>query len=54
MNKIINKFLLTRDKLLPEFYSKQPEFTDGACGSFAKHRERIQKFRETVNFKYFL
>ena len=41
MNKIISKFLLARDKLMPELHLKQPRFT--------KHRERIQKFRETGN-----
>ena len=39
MNKIINKFLLTRDKFMSEL--KQPGFTYSACGPFTKHRERI-------------
>ena len=51
MNKIINKFLLTGDKFMPELHLKQPGFT-GACRSFTKHRERIQKFRETGNLKH--
>ena len=42
MNKIINKFLLTGDKFMLEFYLKQPRFTYSACGPFTKHRERIQ------------
>ena len=45
MNKIINKFLLTGDKFMPGF-------TYSACGLFTKHRERIQKFRETGNLKH--
>ena len=52
MNKIINKFLLTGDKFMPELHLKQPGFTYSACGTFTKHRERIQKFRETGNFKH--
>ena len=52
MNKIINKFLLTTDKFMPELYLKQPGFTYSACGPFTKHRERIQKFRERENLKY--
>ena len=48
MNNIINKFLLTRDKFIPEL----PGFTYSACGPFTKHRERIQKFRETDNLKH--
>ena len=49
MNKIINKFLLTRDKFMTELHLKKPGFTCSACGSFTKHRERIQKFKETGN-----
>ena len=45
MNKIINKFLLTGDKVMPGF-------TYSACGPFTKHRERIQKFRETGHLKH--
>ena len=52
MNNIINKFLLTGDKFMPEFHLKQPGFTYSACRPFTKHRERIQKFRETGNLKH--
>ena len=52
MNKIINKFLLIGDKFMPELHLKQPEFTYSAFGSFTKHRERIQKIRETKNLKH--
>ena len=52
MNKIINRFLLTGDKFRPEVHLKQPGFTYSACGPFAKHHERIQKFRETGNLKH--
>ena len=52
MNKINNKFLLTGDKFMSELYLKQPGFTHSACGSFTKHCERIQKFRETDNLKH--
>ena len=37
---------------MPELHLKQPEFTYGACGSFIKHCEQIQKLRETVNLKH--
>ena len=30
---------------------KKPEFTYKSCGSFTKHRERTQKFREAVKLK---
>ena len=43
MNKIVNKFLLTEDKFIPELDLRQARFTDSALGQFAKHCERIQK-----------
>ena len=46
MNKIINKYLLTGDKFMPEYHLKQPGFNYSGCGPFTKHRERIQKFRK--------
>ena len=52
MNKIINKFLLTDYKYMPELHLKQPGFTHSVCGPFTKHRERIQKFREICNLKH--
>ena len=51
MNKVINNFLLTGDKFMPEQHLKQPRFTYSPCGPFAKHYERIQKFRETGKLK---
>ena len=52
MNKIINKFLLTGDKFMQKLHLKQSGFTYSACGPFAKHRERIQKFRETGRLRH--
>ena len=52
MNDIINKFLLARDKLIPEIHLKQPEFTYSACGPFTKNKERIKKFKETGDSRY--
>ena len=51
MNKIIKKFLLADDKIMPEQHLKQPGFTYGACVPFTKHRERIKIFRKTGNLK---
>ena len=31
---------------------RQPQFTYGVCGPFAKHKQRIQKFKETGDTKY--
>ena len=51
MNEIINKFLLTGDKFMPEMYLRQPNFTYGACGPFTKNKQRIQKFMGIGNTK---
>ena len=52
MNNVINKFLLAGDKLMPEMHLRQPQFTYGACGPFTKHKQRIQKFKETRDTGY--
>ena len=46
MNEIVNKFLLARDKFMPEMHLKQSKFTYIACGPFNK------KFKETGNSRY--
>ena len=52
MNEIINKFLLTGSKFMPEMRLGQPGFTYSACGPFTKNKERIQKFKETGDSRY--
>ena len=54
MNEIVNKFLLARDKFMPEMHLKQPDFTYSACGPFTKNKARIEKFIQTekTNFIY--
>ena len=52
MNNVINKFLLAGDKFMPEMYLRQPQFTYSACGLFTKHKQRIQKFKETGDTNY--
>ena len=52
MNEIVNKFLLAGDKFMPEMHLRQPGFTYSACGSFAKNKERTQKFKETGDTSY--
>ena len=47
MNEIVNKFLLTGDKFMPEIHLRQPQFIYSACGPFTKNNERIQKSKET-------
>ena len=52
MNNTSNKFLLVGDKFMPEMHLKQPGFTYSACGPFTKHKERIQKFKETGDVRH--
>ena len=52
MNNIINKFLLAGDKFIPEMHLRQTQFTYSACGPFTKHKQRIQKLKETVDTNY--
>ena len=52
MSNIINKFLLVGDKVMPEMHLRQPRFTYSACGPFTKHKERIEKFKQTGDTRY--
>ena len=52
MNEIVNNFLLTGDKFMPEMHLRQPGFTYSACGPFSKNKERIQKFKEMGDTNY--
>ena len=53
MNEILNNFLLVGDKLNPEMSLSQPRFTCSTCRSLTKNKERIQKFKETENQRFF-
>ena len=37
---------------MPEIHLRQPQFTYSACGPFTKHKQRIQKFKETGGTNY--
>ena len=52
LNNKINKFLLAGDNFMPEMHLRQPQFTYSACGPFTKHKQRIQKFKETGDTNY--
>ena len=52
MNNLIKKFLLAGDKFMPEMHLRQPQFTYSACGPFTKHKQKIQKFKETGDTNY--
>ena len=53
MKEIVNKFLLAIDIFMPEMHLRQPRFTYSACGQFTKNKERMQKFKETGDSRYF-
>ena len=52
MNNVINKFLLAGDRFMPEMHLRQPKFTYSACGTFTKHKQRVQKYKETGDTNY--
>ena len=54
MNEIVNKFLLSGDKSMPEIYLKQPGFTYSACGPFTKSKEKIQKLTKNRRYEIYL
>ena len=51
-NNIINKFLLAGDKFMHEIHLRQPQFICSASGPFTKHKQKIQKFKETGDTNY--
>ena len=52
MNEIVNIFLLSGDRFMPEMHLRQPQFVYSACGPFTKNKERIKKFKETGDTSY--
>ena len=52
MNEIVNTFLLTGNKSMPETHIKQSRFTYSASGSITKNKERMQNFKETEDSRY--
>ena len=53
MNKIFSKFFLAEENFTSELHLRQPRIAYSACRKFAKHRERIQKFRERGNLNLY-
>ena len=53
MNNIINKFLLTADRFMPEAHLKDLKVgTYSACGPFNRHKNRINKYIQTDDTSY--
>ena len=45
MSNIINKFLLTGDKFMPQMHLRQPQFTYSAREPFTKHKQRNWRYK---------
>ena len=52
MKEIINIFLIAGDEFMPEMHLRQPESAYSACRIFTKHKEIIEKFKETGDTRY--
>ena len=53
MNNIINKFLITADKSMPEAHLKDLKVgTYSVCGPFNRHKDGINKFIQTGDTNY--
>ena len=54
MNNVINKFVLTADKFMPEKFKrlKRKVGTYSACGPFTRRKDRINKFIQTCDTNY--
>ena len=52
MDDIINKFILTGDKFMPEMHLRLLQFIYSAGRPFTKNKGRIQKFKETGDSRY--
>ena len=46
MNEIVNKFLLTGNKFMPEMHLRQPQFTYSACGPFTKIKKEVKNLKK--------
>ena len=46
MNVLVNKFLLTGDKIMPGMHVKQPGFTYSACGPLPKTKKIFKNLKK--------
>ena len=51
MNELVNNFLSTGDKFMPEMHLKQPGHTYRAYGPFTKNKERVKQFKESGDLR---
>ena len=46
--------MLAGDKFMPKMHLRQPGLTYNACGPVTKNKERLQKFKETIDLRCIL
>ena len=49
MNEMKNMFWLVGETFMPKMHLRQPAFSYSTCRPFTKNKERIHKFKETVD-----
>ena len=50
--KNVNKFLLARDKCVPEMHLRRPGFKSSACGPFTKTTKEIHNIKRKRDYRY--
>ena len=54
MNKIVNKFLLSLDKIMAKMQLRQPRFSYSDCGRFINNKQNVRTFQERAGSKLFI
>ena len=54
MKEIVNKFLLTGDKYMPEIHLRQPGFTYSAAGHIQEIKKESKKLRKQEIYYIFI
>ena len=54
MNKIVNKFLLSLDKIMAKMQLRQPIFTYSDSGQFINNKQKVRTFQERADSKLFI
>ena len=54
MNKIVNKFLLSLDKIMAKMQLRQPRFSYSDCGRFINNTKNVRTFQDRAGSKLFI
>ena len=52
INVKVNNFVLIEDMFMPEMHLRQSGFMYSACGPFTSNKEKIEKFKQTVDSQH--